>query len=570
MNPLQFTRSVRSLNRLRRIAQVLTQHGFGYVVAQLHLARFVPVWMMRRRAHRTAVFEGPLSIGRRLTLVCTELGPTFVKLGQMLSTRPDVVPADILSELRTLQDEVPPFDTATAMEVIRAELGRPAGECFAWIDDRPMASGSIGQVYRARGHDESDLVVKIRRPDVDDVIRLDLQLLRWLAESLESVIPEMRMYRPRMIVEELDEMLTRELDYVHEASATARFARGFADDPTIQIPKVHWELCGPRVLTLGAISGVNVASLWEKADAASAAGRVDRRLVARRLADAFLKQVFELGAFHCDPHPGNVLIEPPAKVGLIDFGQVGTVSEPLRSDLIAVIYACVNRDVELVVDALADLGALGLETDRRALQRGLQSLLDKYHGLPLKRLDLNTLLAEFSDVVRRHDVIIPKEAVLLGKSLGMVAGLTGRLDPDLVLLDLLKSRLEQTLKQQFSAAKLGRGAAVAGWHLWSIARHVPSQIRETLRRVAGGAWRLNLRHENLDRLIHELDRSSNRLAFSIVIAAIIIGSSVVVSASTELTLFDIRLQYLGVVGYLIAGVLGLGLSWAIYRSGRLH
>ncbi len=568
MTPLQFTRSVRSLNRLRRIAQVLTQQGFGYIVAQMNLARFVPVWMMRRRAHKSAMFEGASSIGRRLTAVCAELGPTFVKLGQMLSTRPDIVPPDVLKELETLQDDVPPFDTAAAMEIITAEFGKPVQECYQWIEDRPIASGSIGQVYRARALDGTELVVKVRRPDVEDLIRLDMQLLRWLAHSLESVVPEMRIYRPRMIVDELDEMLARELDYIHEASATARFARAFADDPAIRIPAVYWDLCGPSVLTLRAVRGVNAAAAWALDDPAAA--RVDRRLVARRLANAYLKQVFELGAFHADPHPGNVLIEPPAVVGLIDFGQVGAVSNELLGDLIAVIYACVNRDVELVVDALADLGALGAETDRRALQRALQSLLDKYYGLPLKRLDITTLVAEFSDAVRRHDVIIPKEAVLLCKAAGMVASLTTKLDPDLVLLELLQKRLQETLKQQFSPSRIGRGAAVAGWHLLGIIRHAPSQIRETLRRVATGAWRLNLRHENIDRLINELDRSSNRLAFSIVIAAIIIGSSVVVGASTELTLFDIRLQYLGIGGYLIAGLLGLGLAWAIYRSGRLH
>jgi ubiquinone biosynthesis protein len=454
------------------------------------------------------------------------------------------------------------------MAIIASELGCPREECFRSVDPAPIASGSIGQVYKAHALDGTPLIVKVRRPDVEHVIQLDMQVLRWFAETLEAVVPESRIYRPRMLVAELEEMLTRELDFIHEASATARFAAAFADDPGIRIPTVHWELTRQRVLTLSALGGVNVSRLWLTEDPALAG--MDRPLVARRLADMYLKQVFEMGVFHSDPHPGNILIETPAVVGLIDFGQIGTISDELMGQLLGVIYACVNRNVELVVDALADLGAIGPAADRRNLYRALQSLLDKYYGLPLKRLDLTTLLSEFSDVVRRHDIIIPREMVLLSKAVGMVAGLTTRLDPDLVLLDLFRHRLERTFRQQFSLGRIRENAAIAGWHLWGMARQAPSQIREVLRRVASGSWGLNVRHENIERLVNELDRSSNRLAFSIVIAAIIVGSSVVVSAGTELTLFDIKVQYFGIAGYLIAGVLGLGLAWAIYRSGRLH
>ena len=568
MTPLQFTRNVRSLNRLRRITQVLTQHGFGHIVARMNLARFVPVWIARRRAPGPELTEGATDIGRRIARVCADLGPTFVKLGQMMSTRPDIVPADVLVGLRALQDEVPPFDTSTAMEIIASELGRPVDACLAWIADEPLASGSIGQVYRARTVDGTDVVVKVRRPGIEEVIRLDMQVLKWFAETLESVMPELRIYRPRMLVSELEEMLTRELDYVNEASATARFGSAFAEDHGIQIPAVYWDLSGPRVLTLEALEGVSVGTLLNAGPAPST--RIDRRLVARRLTNAYLKQVFELGLFHADPHPGNLLVQPDGRVAMIDFGQVGSISDELIDHLTVVVYASVNREVNVVVDALADLGALGPETDRRNLRRGLQVLLDKYYGLPLKRLDLTTIVAEFSEVIRKHDVIIPKEVVLLCKAVGMVAGLTAQLDPDLDMLALLRSRLQQTLRDRFTPARLARGAAVSGWHLLSILRQAPSQLREALRHLAQGTWQLRIRHENIEQLMNELDRSSNRLAFSIVIAGIIVGSSVVVSADSTLTMFNIKVQNFGLVGYLIAGILGLGLAWAIFRSGRLH
>ena len=240
------------------------------------------------------------------------------------------------------------------------------------------------------------------------------------------------------------------------------------------------------------------------------------------------------------------------------------------TELIVLVYACVNNEMDLVIDTLADMGAVGPDTNRRQLHRALQALLYKYYGLPIKRVDLSTLLNEFSEVVRRHDVVIPRDMAMLSKTLGTAAGVMVRLDPDLDLVDLLKPRLKRSLTERFSPARLARSGTLLGWDLISIIRRAPGQLREVLRRMASGRWQLNLRHENIERLVKELDRSSNRLAFSIVLAAIIIGSSVVVSADTQLMLFDFKVQYFGIIGYLIAGILGLGLTWAILRSGRLH
>ncbi len=568
MTPLQFTRNVRSLNRLRRIAYVLTQHGFGHIVARIDLGRFVPVWMMRRSQRETRLADTPSSIGRHIAEVCAELGPTFIKFAQLLTSRPDIVPEDVLQGLRQLQDDVPPFDSSTAMQLIADELGKPIEDCYASIEPTPIASGSIGQVYRAVGHDGRQLVIKVQRPDVADVIKVDMQLLHWLSESLESLIPELNTYRPTLLVSELENMLTREIDYIGEASATAKFARKFADTEGINIPTVIWDLCSSKVLTLTAVPGVNVEvvlrELGEKRQS------FNRQRAAKQLTDCFMQQVFELGVFHADPHPGNVLIDEHGQIGLIDFGQTGTITEELMTELIVIVYAAVNNQIDVIIDALADLGALGPETDRRQLARALQTLLDKYYGLPIKRIDLGVIMNEFTDVVRQHDVITPRDLLMLFKTLALVSSVVAQLDPELNMLELLAVRLKKVTKERLSPARLAKESAVWSWHLFSIARQAPRQLREMMRGLSTGKWRLHVRHENIDKLINELDRSSNRLAFSIVIAAIIVGSSVVISAGTTLTVFDIKVQYFGIVGYLIAGVLGLGLSWAIYRSGRLH
>jgi len=568
MSPLKFGRNVRSLRRLRRIATVLTQHGFGHVVASMNLARFVPVWMLRRKGRLQQLDVPPSSMGKRLAQVCAELGPSFIKLGQLISTRPDIVPADVLTELQTLQDKVPPFDGSLAIATVEEQLGRPIEECFASIEIVPIASGSIGQVHRARARDETELVVKVQRPGIAEEIALDMRLLHWLAESIESLLPELRVYRPTLFVSELEQTLTKELDFINEAAITARMSAVFAQEPGIRIPRVYWECTAARVLTLEALRGTNVDRLLGEAEPGT--NGFDRRRVARRLADCFLRQVFEVGAFHADPHPGNILVEPPATVGLIDFGQVGTITDELMTELIVLVYAGVNNEIDVVIDTLADMDALGAETNRRYLQRDVQAFFHKYHGLPLKRLDPATLVTEFSEVARRNDVVVPRDMLMLFKSLGVIAGVTARLDPELDVLELLTPRLKRTLAEMFSPANVARGTVKAGWHMLSIVRRAPRQLRDALRKMGTGEWRLNLRHENIDRLISELDRSSNRLSFAIVIAAIIIGSSVVVSADPDLTLLNVRVQHFGIIGYVLAGVLGLGLSWAIFRSGRLH
>jgi ubiquinone biosynthesis protein len=567
MRPFFITRSVRSLNRLRQIAQVLTQHGFGYIVDQIDLSRFLPGWRFRKKEGELRI-EGASALGRRLGRVFSDLGPTFVKLGQMLTTRPDIIPQAVIDELRMLQDEVPPFETAAAKKIIEEQLGQSVEEGFAWFDDRPIASGSIGQVYRARTQTGANAVVKVRRPGIEHVIELDMQLLKWLAESLENLMPEVRIYRPMAIIQEFEQTLTREMDFINEASATSRLADAFGEEPDLRIPHVHWELTSGRVLTLEVIPGRNI----EHRLAEERAGRIalDHHSIAQRLLESFLRQVFDIGVFHADPHPGNILVEPPATVGLIDFGQVGTISDETMTQIVVLVYAAVGKELDVIVDTLADMGALGPTTDRRELQRSLRVLLDKYYGLPLKRFELGTILDEFAAVIRRHDVLVPREVILLIKALGMVTGVATELDPNLDVLELLRPRLKKTLSDHVSPPRLVRAAAITAWQMFSALRRAPGTLREVLHRFATGVWDIRIRHENIDRLSKEIDRSSNRLAFAMVIAAIIVGSSIVVSADSEMELFGLTVQSYGLFGYLMAAILGLALLWAIYRSGRLH
>lgn len=565
MSIVSFPQTVRGIQRLRTIAVVLTRHGFGHFVERLSLGRYVPLpGLFRRRPVDAAEADPVVSLGRRLVQVCEELGPTFVKLGQMASSRPDLFPAAIVTALSQLQDRVGPFEWAEVRRIVERDLGGPIETHFSHFEEKPFACGSMAQVHRATSRDGRDVVVKVKRPGIDEIVQLDMHVLRWIASLSETHIPEMRIYRPLMVVDEFAQSMGRELDFVYEGSATHRFAEAFADNPRIHVPVVHWDLTNTNVLTLQHMTGMPFREVM-----AGTGQYVDRRGLAKELAECFLKQFFEMDIFHADPHPGNFLIYPPSEIGLIDFGMVGQVSDELSGQLVIALVAAIRREVDVVIDVLADLGAIGPATDREALRRDLRDLLEKYYGQPLKRLELGKIFYEITDLMRRHDVTLPRDFVMLGKSLVTVAGTALQLDPELNLLELVGPRLRNLMAERFSPKRLTREFLTGGWHLLSIVRDAPRQLRDWIRRLNRGQVQINIRHQNLDHLANEVDRSSNRMAFSIFVAATIVASAMLVQVAPGETVFGLPIRYFGLAGFFASFVMGGGLLIAILRSGKL-
>ena len=560
-------RTVRTFARLRIIAQVMSRHGFGHFVDRLQLGRYLsPTRLLRRRRPLDEPEEiDPLeAIGNRLVKVCEELGPTFVKLGQIASTRADILPRQILTALENLQAEVKPFPAEQARRIFQKDTGTKVDEAFKSFTDIPFASGSIAQAHRAVTNDGQEVIVKVKRPDIEQLIQLDIYVLKFLAEQAEALFPELRPYRPKLLVEEFTQTLHRELDFVNEASATTRFYDAFADDAHITTPRIRWDLTSTNILTMEYLDGIRFR------DAINANGpRCDRPALARSLAECFLFQFFEFGLFHADPHPGNLLIRPPDGIILIDFGMVGQVDELLSERLVIGLVAAVKKEVGVIVDILADLNALGPETDRLLLARDLRVFVDKYHGLPIRRLDMATIFRELIDTIRRNDVTLPRDLVAMLKSLAEVSGVVLQLDPELNLVELLSPKLSKLIRDRFSTHRLARTAGVSAWHIMSILRDAPRLMHEIMRGMGRGRFQVNIRHENIDHLVRELDRSSNRLAISVVMAATIIGSSVLLSLSPDFTLFGISVRYLGFVGYGLVLFMAAGLLAAIFRSGKL-
>ncbi len=560
-------RTVKTFTRLRVIAQVLSKHGFGHFVDRLQLTRYLPGagLLRRRKVALEAEIHDPLeAIGKRLVKVCEELGPTFLKLGQIASTRADLLPPQILAALETLQADVKPFPTPEARNIFRRDIGAPVEEVFREFDDAPFASGSIGQVYRAVAIDGQEVVVKIKRPGIEETVQLDVYVLKLMAEQAEAFFPELRPYRPIMLVEEFTQALQRELDFINEASATTRFYEAFKDDPNVTTPQVRWDLTSTNTLTMQYLRGHRFKDATLEGDT-----EFDRTTLARNLSACFLKQFFELGIFHADPHPGNILVRPPSGIGLIDFGMVGQIDEDMTERLVIGIVAAVRKEVDVIVDILADLGSLGAKTDRSNLNRELRAFIEKYYGLPLRRLDMITVFRELMHTVRSNDVTLPRDFVSLFKSLAVVSGAVLQLDPEFNIVEMLKPRLSALMRERYSTHRLMRRARTTAWHLSSVLRDAPRLLREVMRGMGRGRFQVNIKHENLDHLASELDRASNRLAFSVIMAATIVGGSMLLSMQSDVAIFGLPIRYLGIAGYALASFMAIWLVVAILRSGKL-
>lgn len=562
MGIFTFRHTLRSSTRLAQILSVLMRHGFGHMVVTLRLERFVPFRKKIARELMPSQAEDLPGIATRAARVLEDLGPTFIKLGQALAARPDLMPMEFQTAFRRLHDQCRPFPLEQVRGVVEKSLGRPIGELYESFEEAPFASGSIGQAHFARILGGQEVVVKIRRPDIQRIITDDIALLRTLAELVERHMPQYRMYRPQMLVEEFAHTLRHELDFINEAAITARFHESFSENTKVHTPRVYWDLSSREVLTLERLEG---ATITPETD--FAALHLERKALARSLLDAFFLQYFEMGVFHADPHPGNLLALAPDRWGLIDFGQVGRLDADLRGRLATLLGAAARRDLDLVIDVLDDLGTLPEDIDRTHLKNDLATLLDKYYGLPIKRIRIGVLFEEIVELAREHRVVLPRDFILLGKSLASVGGMALTLDPDCSPIEVISPKLQTLLFDRLSPKRLGNTLRSNAYHVATMLNQGPRMLRRFFNTLMRGQTRLIFRHEGLESFINELDRSSNRIAFSVVVASIILGSSIIMQANVGPKWGDTPL--LGLLGFIMAGISGIWLLISIFRSGRL-
>lgn len=559
MSLFALTQTYRSINRLREIALILSKHGFHQVLEGVGLAKFLP--LSKRFRGRSGV-PGDIPVPVQLRMALEDLGPTFVKLGQMLSTRPDLVPAEFAEEFKRLQDRVPPFPFAEARRILEEEAGCPLEEAFLEVNAEPLAAASIAQVHRARLLDGSRVVLKVQRPGIERVVTSDLATLHLLVGLADRYVPEARPFDLGAIVDEFARIIRRELDFFLEASNTERFRKSFEGFAGVTVPGVRWEFTTKRLLVLEAIEGDPV----DDPEALRVRG-IDPAEVARLMARSFLKQVFEEGLFHGDLHAGNILVTPDGGVAFLDFGAVGYLSEELQECLGQLFVALISRDYPGLVDVYLRMGTVDETVDLRGFQRDLRELIEPYYGRALKDLRVGEILREASQIALRHRVRVPADLVLLARSTLTVEGLARLLDPEFVVLDEAVPYARRLLLKRLDPRRQSRALWRTARDLREFARAVPAQLTRILQKLLEGKLAVDFVHKGYEPLLEEMDRSSNRLSFSVIISALIIGSSLIVLSGRGPMFLDFPV--FGILGFLLAGVLGFGLAIAILRSGKL-
>ncbi|NOY13167.1 MAG: AarF/ABC1/UbiB kinase family protein [Deltaproteobacteria bacterium] len=558
----RINRNIRSLKRYRQVLGILINYGFGHIVEQLNIdyylelgKRIVSLGTASRDLER-------LSQPERLRLALEELGPTFIKLGQLLSTRPDIIPSEYLKELQKLQDRVPQVDVEQVQAQIHRELGRPVEELFSHFEQTPLATASIAQVHRGTLKTGEQVVFKVRRPDIEKVIETDIDILMGLAYLVDKHLPGGDMYDLIGLVKEFRRTINRELDFAREGRTIERFSANFANDPTVRIPKVFWPFSGHSVLTLEYLSGIKISQIKELQQAG-----YDLEEIARTGADSFLKQVFIHGFFHADPHPGNLHILPGNVICIFDFGMVGRLDEDLKLQLTELLLSVLRRDVDHIISQLLYSGELHDEPNLKSLKRDLNEFIDDYYDILLQDLKVGKLLVDFIEILTEHRIKFPSNMMLLARALIAMEGIGRQLNPSFNMVKQLQPFTERIVRERYSPANISKELARTLHSYQSLGKSLPTDIKEFINRVNRNKFKIDLEHRGLEHLITNIDKSTNRVSFSMVIAALIIGSSLIMQTDKGPILFGFPI--LGLIGYTFAGILGFGLAIAILRSGRM-
>ncbi len=554
-------RTYRNLNRYRQILGVLIKYGFGDLVETLHIDQYIEIGLqMIRKKRREHVDKS--SRAERVRMAFEELGPTYIKLGQILSTRPDLVPVDFINELSKLQDEVPPFPFEEAKRIVETELQHPIDKIFETLDQTPLASASIGQVHKARYLDGEDVAIKVQRPGIRRLIDVDLEIMLHLATLAERHIQEISLHQPVKIVEEFAKTLEKELDYTIEATNMERVSSLFLQDSTVYIPKVFRETTTDRVLTTELVRGIKVSKL----DQLDREG-YDRKTITFRGARICLSQIFDHGFFHADPHPGNIFVLPDNVICLLDFGMVGTIDRNTREDFVELVDSIVRQDETRTSRCLLRITSWEEEPDLRTLDKDVAEFMGQHLYKPLKEIELGKLLHHLLELAARHRLRIFPDIFLMMKALSTVEGVACMLDPDFDMVRHAEPFIKKVKLERFSPKRLESDVLSLASQMFTFLKDFPKDVLEITRLIR--QHKLSFSHElqGLDQMLSTHDQISNRISFSIIIAALIIGSALIVISKTPPLFYGISL--IGIIGFLAAAVMGVWLLVAILKKGRL-
>jgi ubiquinone biosynthesis protein len=553
----QALNAARDLGRVQDIAAVLIRFGFGDVVQRIGMSGALEKagkalhW---KKAEELARLKPP----ERARRVLEELGPTFVKLGQVLATRVDLFPPEWLAEFAKLQDKAPAVDWTEIETQLREDLGAPPEEIFDLTVIEPLAAASLAQVHKARLSDGTWVILKVRRPGIRPVVEADLRLLKRLAEIIEAEAPDLKQYRPRALVRQFAQSLRKELDFAAECRNAERIAEDLDADSGIVVPNIFWEWTGERLNVqefIDGISGRDYAALDE-------AG-LDRHLIAQRGTRAILKMILEHGFFHADPHPGNIKYLPEDRIGLLDFGMVGRLSDDRRHEVAELLHGLVDRDAEQVARILLDWSAES-NTNQEELESDIGQFIDQYHGVSLEKLDLSSMIGDMTAVLRQHHLVLPADLVLMLKAFVTLEGMGRSLDPEFDMASEARPVVEQILHRHYSPVNVARRMQKSLVQTLRVVGNLPDDLSRLLRAARRGRIEVHVDINSLKDVSHRLDKAVSRLTLGIVTAALIIGSAIAMNVDPS----DAGVPILGLLGFIGAALGGVWLLFSIWRSGR--
>ena len=548
----------RSLGRISEIAQIAVRHGFGYFFHRNKLNDLVPT-----DGDGAAAMEAPSERGRHLRELLDELGPTFVKFGQLLSMRPDVLPPDIIAELRGLQDDVTPFSYEEAEQVILEDLGEPIERLFREFDPVPMAAASIGQVHAAVLPNGRRVAVKVQRPGAPRQIEADLNLMYQAARLAKERVRALDFIDAHGLVDEFARSIRQELDYRLEARNAETFRKNFAGHPHVKVPRVYWSYTRPRVLTLEYIEGTQLADIdrlpWKPED---------RLRLAEVLTQAWMTMIFRHGFFHADPHPANILVLAPDRVGLVDFGLAGRLTDEDVSKATRLFIDVSNENIEALPKRLADLGVRYPKEREEEFVAELRELFYRYYGATLAEIDPMQVVREVFGMIYRMNLRLPTRFVLLDRAIATLGSVGVELSPEFNVFEVAKPYARGLMISRYTPARIAARAQRESWNLARIAAEVPYQMHDVLEQARDGQIEVGFVHKGLDEFMDRLVHTMNRLVIALVVAAGLLASSLLgifATGGPEI----LGINALSVVGFVVSGILGIWLMWGVLRSGRL-
>lgn len=542
----------KNIKRYREISQVLAKYGFSIMADKLHNKSFIKTHFLKKSNDISSKYNR----AQRIRMALEELGPTFIKLGQILSTRYDILPEDIVDELSRLQDNVNEYPVEKAKEIFKKELNKDIDEIFSDFNETPIAAASIGQVYKGRLKNGRNVVIKIQRPNIRKIIFKDLNILFSIAKLVDEHFNKKNPVKYVDVVEEFSYLLKKELDYTYEAQNCENFREKFKDDDRIFIPKVYWEYTTKKILVTEMIHGAKLSDFKKLEDMA-----IDKSKIAHLGAQIFMEQIFIHGFFHGDPHPGNIFVINNNKIGFVDFGIVGYLDKETLSFIVTMLKAGSKKDATKIVEALEKMNAIPVETDEMNLKRELNVLLNYYYNVPFDKLNFSDALNDLLRISYRHNIKIPSQLVLLIKSVVTIEGVSKKLNPDFSLIQLSDELLIELKKQKFNFNRILSEGAEMSLDTLKDLKDLPRLLKQVFHRIEKNKLKITLKIEGFNELKREINIMTNKVSLSLMVSALVVGSSIVIQSKTGPTLLG--MNAMGFIGFSFAGILGMILTISI-------